>query len=261
MWPLCWRPCSWGERRLPLTNGDDDRKFSTPHWLWPPLCQFNTSCCRLCRLPFLPLDPGWPPQRVQQVCEEARPAAVLWSAVAAPGSGGHGPPPLTGFPLVELPPLPDLLAQHIVVQTEGIHGQQEAAEQQPGSAAAMAEAAAAAPQLPYCYVLFTSGSTGRPLGVCGTDQGVLNRCRWMQQACPFQVGGRGWRAAQKHCGTAPTHCSFRMCVHLGQSTCPCCGLLSPCSRRRETGWHSRPPPALWTACGKCLGHCWPACRW
>jgi non-ribosomal peptide synthetase component F len=88
---------------------------------------------------------------------------------------------------VELPPLPDLLEQQDI-KAQRPAEQQTAAEQQPGSAAAVA--AAAAPQRPYCYVLFTSGSTGRPLGVCGTEQGVLNRCRWMQEACPFQVSCR-----------------------------------------------------------------------
>ncbi|GAB4818312.1 hypothetical protein N2152v2_005358 [Parachlorella kessleri] len=44
--------------------------------------------------------------------------------------------------------------------------------------------------LPYCYVLYTSGSTGAPLGVCGTEQGVLNRCAWMQRAYPFHADDR-----------------------------------------------------------------------
>ena len=31
------------------------------------------------------------------------------------------------------------------------------------------------------YLIFTSGSTGIPKGVLGTEQGMLNRCHWMQQ--------------------------------------------------------------------------------
>ena len=35
--------------------------------------------------------------------------------------------------------------------------------------------------LPWCCVLYTSGSTGVPMGVCGTEQGIINRCSWQQQ--------------------------------------------------------------------------------
>lgn len=117
----------------------------------------------------MPLDPAWPPRRLQQLCDEGRPVAVLWAAPGAPG--GHGPPPLVGGgPLVELPALAALL------QTAAAAG---AAQLLPAPAPASGST---------CYLLYTSGSTGRALGVCGTQQGVLNRCRWMQAAFPFQPG-------------------------------------------------------------------------
>jgi non-ribosomal peptide synthetase component F len=67
----------------------------------PPLCEAGPRP-RLCnvvhapplpasRAAFLPLDPRWPPHRLQQVLGEAQPAAVLWAA-AADLPGGHGPP-------------------------------------------------------------------------------------------------------------------------------------------------------------------------
>lgn len=149
----------------------------------------------------MPLDPSWPPQRLQELCDEVQPASVVWAAAGT--SGGHGAPAVTGWPLVELPAL------------AGLHGQGGGEKQQQAPAAAAAGAAAAAsaqraqpplaaaaavspagedasyPGQPgaddCCYLMFTSGSTGRPLAVCGTEPGVLNRCRWLQQACPFQV--------------------------------------------------------------------------
>lgn len=117
----------------------------------------------------MPLDPAWPPRRLQQLCDEACPVAALWAAPGAPG--GHGPPPIGGSgPLVELPSLAALL--------------------QAAAAPPSPPLPAPAPAGSTCYLLYTSGSTGRPLGVCGTQQGVLNRCRWMQAAAPFQPHDR-----------------------------------------------------------------------
>ncbi|XP_031403762.1 putative acyl-activating enzyme 19 isoform X2 [Punica granatum] len=39
----------------------------------------------------------------------------------------------------------------------------------------------------FCYLMYTSGSTGNPKGVCGTEQGLLNRFMWMQEFYPFEV--------------------------------------------------------------------------
>ncbi|PRQ56503.1 putative L-aminoadipate-semialdehyde dehydrogenase transcription factor WD40-like family [Rosa chinensis] len=37
----------------------------------------------------------------------------------------------------------------------------------------------------FCYVMYTSGSMGKPKGVCGTEQGLWNRFRWMQELYPL----------------------------------------------------------------------------
>ncbi|XP_059633743.1 putative acyl-activating enzyme 19 isoform X2 [Cornus florida] len=37
----------------------------------------------------------------------------------------------------------------------------------------------------FCYLMYTSGSTGKPKGVCGTEPGLLNRFRWMQELYPL----------------------------------------------------------------------------
>lgn len=137
----------------------------------------------------MPLDPAWPLRRLQELCDEAQPAVVVWAAAGSPGSGGHGAPPVTGWPLAQLPELSALAAQ--------AEGKPLAAPAAAAGATAAETAAAAAPSggdACCCYVLYTSGSTGRPLGVCGTQRGVLNRCRWLQAAHPFQVlAGEGQR--------------------------------------------------------------------
>ncbi|WOK94965.1 hypothetical protein Cni_G03670 [Canna indica] len=37
----------------------------------------------------------------------------------------------------------------------------------------------------FCYVMHTSGSTGKSKGVCGTEEGLLNRFWWMQRLIPL----------------------------------------------------------------------------
>ncbi|GAB4844214.1 hypothetical protein Ancab_037580 [Ancistrocladus abbreviatus] len=37
----------------------------------------------------------------------------------------------------------------------------------------------------FSYLMYTSGSTGKPKGVCGTEEGLLNRFKWMQELYPL----------------------------------------------------------------------------
>ncbi|KAL4443594.1 hypothetical protein ABPG75_011331 [Micractinium tetrahymenae] len=144
---------------------------------------------------FMPLDPGWPPHRLQAVCEEARPALVIWAHEGA--AGGHGKPAVAGVPLLQLPDLPDLVQQAEATQQPA--GQAGAAASAlrappapalPGGSGGCSDSGGAAAAAGCCYVLYTSGSTGRPLGVRGTQAGVVNRCRWLESVLPFQPGDR-----------------------------------------------------------------------
>lgn len=38
------------------------------------------------RAAYLPVDPAWPRARLQQVCDDARPCALLWAPAAAGGA-------------------------------------------------------------------------------------------------------------------------------------------------------------------------------
>lgn len=173
------------------------------------------SCHAACRAGFVPLDAAWPATRVVQVAQQAglalvidtscNPISMLSAAQALGCSAGHGQqlPQAPAQALLdseaatfgtgmqptrsEQPPAPTCLAQ---LQASGIHVTTlTELEGEPGAATGTQVAAAAERPLPWCYVLFTSGSTGQPQGVLGTEQGILNRCAWMQrQGLVAQVG-------------------------------------------------------------------------
>ena len=125
---------------------------------------------------FLPLDPRWPQQRLQQVVSLSQAQAVLYAPEEA--TGGLGRPAVEGCRLVRAPaaasrppPAPPPPAQ---------------AEELGGPEAPEGEGQ----RLPYVYVMFTSGSTGAPLGVLGTEEGILNRCSWMEASGYLRAGDR-----------------------------------------------------------------------
>ncbi len=107
---------------------------------------------------YVPIDPEYPPHRIQLMLEDAQPKCVLTHGELA-GSFRPGGVPVRPVRLDEL----------------GV-----AAEAPPG-AITPADAA---------YVIFTSGSTGRPKGVANSHRGIANRILWMQDAfrlCPSDV--------------------------------------------------------------------------
>ena len=141
----------------------------------------------------MPLDPQWPPSRAVDVMICAELAVVVSTSGGDDGEGGGSStaelrreaehrgqvPPHLGCSILSVG---DLLMDDgedtIPSMNGGVH---DAAEQQGGTMLQGGTEQRGKPlPLPWCYVLFTSGSTGPPLGVKGTEQGVLNRCLWMQ---------------------------------------------------------------------------------
>ncbi|MBO3750156.1 amino acid adenylation domain-containing protein [Streptosporangiaceae bacterium NEAU-GS5] len=98
---------------------------------------------------YVPLDPGYPPDRLAYMIDDsAAPILLTQRALAPPETPAHvlaldEPAEWTGFPDTD----PEL---------------------------------AAGPVNP-AYVIYTSGSTGRPKGVPNTHAGICNRLDWMQR--------------------------------------------------------------------------------
>ena len=105
---------------------------------------------------YVPLDPDYPPARLEWMLEDADVAAVLTDK------------------MLNLPPLAERSRSQrsqpeIIDIADG--AQQPATELQCGLTSDNS-----------AYVIYTSGSTGQPKGVIITHRGLVNRLCWMQQA-------------------------------------------------------------------------------
>jgi amino acid adenylation domain-containing protein len=109
--------------------------------------------------PYVPIDPGYPVQRQQQMAADSGIGALVVDSRLAPLTAGVGAPAILDLSATDLlspPPAP-----------------------------------IGADDLPHpsgddlLYILYTSGSTGRPKGVCGTHAATMNRLRWGWRAMPF----------------------------------------------------------------------------
>ncbi|OLZ45011.1 hypothetical protein BS329_35255 [Amycolatopsis coloradensis] len=111
---------------------------------------------------FVPIDPGYPAERIAYMLRDSGTVAVVTDA-AALGRLPESHPRLVRADTIE-PTEPAEVAV-TTVDSDAV-----------------------------AYVIYTSGSTGRPKGVLGTHRGVLNRVAWMERAHPW---GEGERSAQK----------------------------------------------------------------
>jgi amino acid adenylation domain-containing protein len=102
---------------------------------------------------YLPLDPGYPPERLEFMVRNAGVRVVLTAADYRPGVVAR----LPGCEYLTVDQ--STLARHgALTPVSGVH---------PANLA---------------YVIYTSGSTGEPKGAMNTHRGICNRLLWMQQA-------------------------------------------------------------------------------
>ena len=111
---------------------------------------------------YLPVDLGYPPERIAFMLADARPAVAVTSRAAAAVLPADAPP----LVLVE-------------------DGQRAGAD---GIARVLRDAGRATQALAgaLAYVMYTSGSTGVPKAVAVTQNGIVNRLGWMQ--AEYQLG-------------------------------------------------------------------------
>ncbi|MCS0634587.1 amino acid adenylation domain-containing protein [Streptomyces sp. LP05-1] len=105
---------------------------------------------------YVPVDPGYPAERIAFLLQDSRARAVL----TGPGA-----------------PEPDVPAGVPVLDTERLVA--EGPTDRPDPVAGPRDLA---------YVIYTSGSTGRPKGVMVEHHSVINRLAWMQQRYPVGDG-------------------------------------------------------------------------
>jgi len=106
---------------------------------------------------YVPLDPGYPQERLDYMLADCAPAAVLAQAALQERLRA------TPAPLLAL-------------EDEPIAGRSEPAEHDPDPAAL------GVTERHLAYVIYTSGSTGQPKGAMNQHDGVVNRLLWAQDA-------------------------------------------------------------------------------
>ncbi|CAI0395229.1 unnamed protein product [Linum tenue] len=138
----------------------------------PPSVEYIVSVLSVlrCGEAFLPLDPGWPRDRILQIISASSVDLIITCASLFEEDGSDEPNKLdwlaasSGCPILFFT-MSESLKECVSPSGLVFLCQRDA-------------------QRLFCYVMYTSGSTGFPKGVCGTEQGLLNRYLWMQDLYP-----------------------------------------------------------------------------
>ncbi len=107
---------------------------------------------------YLPVDSGYPAERISFMLADARPALLVTDTATAANL------PVTPTPRIAV---------------DGADAMRAVAAQPAGSVTNADRARPLTPENP-AYVIYTSGSTGIPKGVMIPHSGIVNRLRWMQ---------------------------------------------------------------------------------
>ncbi|KAL4561450.1 hypothetical protein LXL04_033616 [Taraxacum kok-saghyz] len=124
-----------------------------------------------CGAAFMPLDPSWPKERVLSVVSSSTSKLILCSSTSFDGNNTqkinkhHWSVDAGSCPVLEVS-MKTNLNHHF-------------------SSPSLLWPCENKKLRPFCYLMYTSGSTGIPKGVCGTEQGLLNRFIWMQDTYPL----------------------------------------------------------------------------
>ena len=124
---------------------------------------------------YVPLDPGYPADRLTAMVDDAGLAALLVQGRSLDRLGAAARPLAANGRVLALPPPGAAAAADDGAMTAASPG---------GGITSWAAAGSAA------YVIFTSGSTGRPKGVAIPHRGIVNRLLWMQSAFPLRPDDR-----------------------------------------------------------------------
>ncbi|MDE9436113.1 amino acid adenylation domain-containing protein [Xenorhabdus bovienii] len=118
--------------------------------------------CARAGLCFIPVDPGWPSERVRFVIDDSQAEVVITQASLSGWIGSD--------PNVQIVLLDDETEARIALQADILSGSVQLEGHDPA------------------YIIYTSGTTGKPKGCVNTQRGIVNRLLWMQQTFGLTSG-------------------------------------------------------------------------